>query len=482
MIRIVRQFTLVNCDSIQLLSTKLQNCAGLCVLNYSSQPVIGVYPKWQLVALAATNTLLRTRLGLQQQCITLTENFFDALKQQSSMHAESQPHDQTVSALSTQTIRTGDKVFNGGLMGFIGYDLAASQMIALQQVESPTALMGEYDIFFKQEVSQLGDTYWQLYGPDLPELHEIYVYLRELTSDCAASRNTIKPITLKLEQAFQPVWQFAQYQQAFDKIQHYLKQGDCYQVNLTQPFEARMTGSLIATIDPLMRLTKANYGGFMKYGEFELLSCSPELFIEFNVSGELVTKPIKGTRPRHPDAEIDAALKQQLIDSEKDRSENLMIVDLLRNDLGVYAQTGSVSVPALFKVESFAQVHHLVSEIRATLKPDASPLDVLFSALPGGSITGAPKIRAMQIIDELEAQSRGAYCGSMGFLNYDGTGCFNILIRSLQKRGNTLTAWAGGGITIASNCEDEYQECLDKIGAILNCVNDLGADCHAQDN
>jgi para-aminobenzoate synthetase component 1 len=164
-----------------------------------------------------------------------------------------------------------------------------------------------------------------------------------------------------------------------------------------------------------------------------------------------------------------------LIDSEKDRAENLMIVDLLRNDLGHYAQTGSVSVPSLFEVESFAQVHHLVSEIRAKLKPDVSVLDVLFNALPGGSITGAPKIRAMQIIDELEAEARGAYCGSMGYLNYDHTGCFNILIRSLQKRGHCLTAWAGGGITIASNCEEEYQECLDKIGAILNCINELSA-------
>lgn len=474
MIRIVRQFTLLDCDSIQLLSTKLQNCAGLCVLNYSSQTVIGVYPKWQLVALSATNTLLRTRQGLQQHCITLTEHFFDALTRYSPILAKSKLYEQTAPAVSfTPTSSTGDKVFGGGLMGFIGYDLAASQMVALKHIESPAAIMGEYDIFFRQEISALGDTYWQLYGPDLPELNEIYAFLRALTDECCGSRHTTKPIILKLEQAFQPVWQFAHYQQAFDKIQDYLKQGDCYQVNLTQPFQAVMQGSLMAALDPLMHLTNASYGGFIKYGDFELLSCSPELFIEFSANGELITKPIKGTRPRHSDAEVDAVLKQQLIESEKDRSENLMIVDLLRNDLSVYAQTGSVQVPALFQVESFAQVHHLVSEIRATLKPDASALDVLFRALPGGSITGAPKIRAMQIIDELEAQSRGAYCGSMGFLNNDGTGCFNILIRSLQKRSNTVTAWAGGGITIASDCDDEYQECLDKIGAILTCVNDL---------
>ena len=473
MTQIVRQFISSNCDSIQLLSTNLQNCAGLCVLNYSSQAVIGVYPKWQLIAITATNCLLRTRQGLQQDVTSVTKPFLDALKQYYSVVSRPTPPCQTFSALSTSHSGSPEKSFHGGLMGFIGYDLAAAQTVDLEQLESPAAIMGEYDIFFRQEISALGNTYWQLYGPDLPELHEIYTHLSVLTGDCSSSHRSTKPITLKLEQVFQPIWQFVQYQQAFHHIQDYLKQGDCYQVNLTQPFQAVMQGSLIAAIDPLMNLTKANYGGFIKYGDFELLSCSPELFIEFKANGELVTKPIKGTRPRHSNAELDAQLKQQLLDSTKDRSENLMIVDLLRNDLSVYAQTGSVQVPALFRVESFAQVHHLVSEIRATLKPDASALDVLFCALPGGSITGAPKIRAMQIIDELEAQSRGAYCGSMGFLNDDGTGCFNILIRSLQKRGNTVTAWAGGGITIASNCEEEYQECLDKIGAILACVNDL---------
>jgi para-aminobenzoate synthetase component 1 len=160
-----------------------------------------------------------------------------------------------------------------------------------------------------------------------------------------------------------------------------------------------------------------------------------------------------------------------LIDSDKDRSENLMIVDLLRNDLSVHAQIGSVRVPTLFEVESFAQVHHLVSEIRAVLKPDQSPLRLLMDALPGGSITGAPKVRAMQIIAELEAGPRGAYCGSLGYLNADGTGRFNILIRTIQRTGNQLQAWVGGGITIASNVDSEYQECLDKISAILDCVN-----------
>lgn len=389
-------------------------------------------------------------------------------------------------ATDTTTEWGSSSGFTGGLLGFIGYDLAASQSVSLKNMQSPLAVMGDYDVYLKQE--QDG---WQLYGPDCAALSPFYAEIEQIFKQLEVSTPTrndliahnqqqstdsIQPARpFRMTAPFAPQWTVEQYQSAFEKIQQYLIQGDCYQVNLTQPFKASLEGRLIDAFDALVMLSKASYAGYLQYEDFELLSCSPELFIEFKAGGEMLTRPIKGTRPRHTDALQDAALKQQLIHSAKDRAENLMIVDLLRNDLGHYAQTGSVSVPALFEVESFAQVHHLVSEIRATLKPDVSVLDVLFNALPGGSITGAPKIRAMQIIDELEAEARGAYCGSMGYLNYDNTGCFNILIRSLQKRGHCLTAWAGGGITIASNCEEEYQECLDKIGAILNCITELSA-------
>lgn len=201
-----------------------------------------------------------------------------------------------------------------------------------------------------------------------------------------------------------------------------------------------------------------------------MLSCSPELFIEFNQQ-QLITRPIKGTMPRFDDPELDAASKQKLKASEKDQAENVMIVDLLRNDLSVYAETGSVKTNKLFEIESFNQVHHMVSEIEATLKPDVNPFEVLMSALPGGSITGAPKIRAMQIIEELEGAPRGAYCGSLGYFNFDGSGRWNILIRSIQKFQDELSVWAGGGITIASDCDAEYQECFDKVSAMLDLLN-----------
>lgn len=451
---IVKQFLHPKCEPIVDIFQSLQDVSGLICIRDIYQNVIGLLPKWQCIALNNQQTLKLMRHNFNYQSDLLNNPFEQCVKQAWSR-----------SVKQKNNHIAGNDQFSGGLMGFVGYDYAAAQQIDIQQVLCPAAMMGEYDIFFKQEANG-----WQLYGPNLPEFDVIYRHIESLLNK--ENELTIAPLTVL--KPFAPVWDKQQYAQAFDKIQQYLKQGDCYQVNLTQPYEATVNGSLLSTIDPLMALTKANYAGYIRYEDFELLSCSPELFVAFEPDGKVVTKPIKGTRPRRADVEQDEILKQQLILSEKDRAENLMIVDLLRNDLSVYAQTGSVKVPALFEIESFAQVHHLVSEIHATLLPDASPLDVLFNALPGGSITGAPKIRAMQIIDELEAAPRGAYCGSLGYLNYDNTGQFNILIRSLQKRGDKLTVWAGGGITVASKCDDEYQECLDKVGAIMQCVDALG--------
>ena len=183
---------------------------------------------------------------------------------------------------------------------------------------------------------------------------------------------------------------------------------------------------------------------------------------------QIITKPIKGTLPRGATKEQDERLKQQLAQSEKDKAENVMIVDLLRNDLGKYAEVGSVKVPKLFAIESFSNVHHMVSTVTAIIKEEYHPLTVLFNSLPAGSITGTPKKRAVEIISELEVAPRGAYCGTLGFLNFDGTGQWNVLIRSLQADSEgQVSLWAGGGITVGSNCDSEYQECHDKVGNLL---------------
>ncbi|ENV09251.1 hypothetical protein F966_01903 [Acinetobacter higginsii] len=349
--------------------------------------------------------------------------------------------------------------FYGGYIGFFSYDYSADQFTTIDACPQPSFFLGQYTSFLKFQQGE-----WYFYS-DEAQAESIYQHISDLI-------NTPKQLnTLSLNQQCRPRWTKQQYFTAFNQVQEYIKAGDCYQINLTQEFTTHVQGSLLSRAHDLWELTQAPYAGYLKINDFELLSCSPELFIEFKDNREIKTRPIKGTMPRFEDPQQDQISKDKLSHSEKDQAENVMIVDLLRNDLSVYAETGSVETTKLFEIESFNQVHHMVSEITATLKADINPMQMLLSALPGGSITGAPKIRAMQIIEELEGTPRGAYCGSLGYFNFDGTGCWNILIRSIQKYQDQLSMWAGGGITIASDAEAEYQECFDKISAMLDLLN-----------
>lgn len=352
-----------------------------------------------------------------------------------------------------------NKSFNGGYIGFISYDYGASQQIDLPEKNQPSLFLGHFSTFLTWTKEG-----WILHcSPE--KLRQTEALLLE------AMQNINKNNSFLLRSACTARWSKNQYKSAFQQVQEYITAGDCYQINLTQEFTAVAEGSLLDTAAQFWQLTAAPYSGYLRIDDFELLSCSPELFIDFEADRKIVTKPIKGTMPRFDDPILDQQSKQTLINSEKDQAENVMIVDLLRNDLSVYAETGSVKTPKLFNIESFNQVHHMVSEVTATLKNDINPFDMLLSALPGGSITGAPKIRAMQIIAELEGAPRGAYCGSLGYFNEDGAGSWNILIRSIQKYQNEVSLWAGGGITIASDCDAEYQECFDKVSAMLNLLN-----------
>ena len=256
-----------------------------------------------------------------------------------------------------------------------------------------------------------------------------------------------------------------QYAGAFARLQDYIRDGDCYQVNLAQRFCAEVTGDPFAAYLKLRHDSPAPYGAYLKLPEFEILSNSPECFLRLE-QGTVTTRPIKGTRPRHPDAEQDAQEARCLQESLKDRAENLMIVDLLRNDLGRCCTPGSIQVPQLFTLESYANVHHLVSTVTGQLAPGKDAIDLLAASFPGGSITGAPKLRAMQIIEELEPHRRGIYCGAIGTLGFDGNLNTNIAIRTaLHKRGQIYFG-SGGGITSDSECDQEYQETLDKASAL----------------
>ena len=257
-----------------------------------------------------------------------------------------------------------------------------------------------------------------------------------------------------------------EYGRAFERIKSYLLEGDCYQINLAQRFSAPVAGSLFAGYKTLRRLNPAPFSAYLKTPFARVLSTSPERFLAV-WEGQVETRPVKGTRPRGPTPEADSALQRELADSTKDRAENLMIVDLLRNDLGRVCSPGSVQVPRLFEVESYATVHHLVSTVTGQLAPGQDAVSLMRACFPGGSITGAPKIRAMEIIEELEPHRRGVYSGAIGYLGYDGAMDTNIAIRTLIHSADAIRFWAGGGIVHDSQVEEEYQEAFDKIAALL---------------
>jgi para-aminobenzoate synthetase component 1 len=264
------------------------------------------------------------------------------------------------------------------------------------------------------------------------------------------------------------------YDQAFARIKRYILDGDCYQVNLAQRFEVDVQGDPWTAYQSLRIANPAPYAAYLNLPFAKVLSASPERFLNVR-AGRVETRPIKGTRARAGHPRLDAERIEALRNSSKDRAENLMIVDLLRNDLAKNCRPGSIKVPRLFEVESFATVHHLVSTIIGELAPDKDAIDLLRGCFPGGSITGAPKLRAMQIIEALEAHRRGVYCGSIGYIGYDGAMDANIAIRTMTVSNARARFWAGGGIVADSVAAAEYQETLDKAAAFLKLIQQSAA-------
>ena len=254
----------------------------------------------------------------------------------------------------------------------------------------------------------------------------------------------------------------------------YIRNGDIYQVNLSQRFKTTLgTAHLFNLYKKLRRLNPAPFSAYLDFGDIKVLSTSPERFIKIR-DGIIETRPIKGTRPRGKSLEEDVALCRELLASEKDRAELTMIIDLERNDLGKVCEIGSVHVKRLFEVEHYATVHHLVSTIEGKLKPGVDAIDCIRAAFPGGSITGAPKIRAMEIINELEPAKRDIYTGSIGYIGFDGNCDLNIAIRTVIAKGNDVFYNVGGGIVWDSEPEKEYQETLDKGEALMQALSEGG--------
>ncbi|MGY3898255.1 MULTISPECIES: aminodeoxychorismate synthase component I [Aeromonas] len=350
--------------------------------------------------------------------------------------------------------------FIGGALGLFGYDLGRRferlPVQAAADIAVPDMAVGIYDWALLRNVAT-GD--WQLvHWGDKAGLATRLAWLEQQQAKPAPA--------FALLGAWQSNMSRAEYGEKFARIQAYLAAGDCYQINLTQRFSAPYQGDEWQAYCLLATANKAPFSAFIRLPESALLSLSPERFLLLD-GRHIETKPIKGTRPRHPDPATDRQVARELAQADKDRSENLMIVDLLRNDIGRVSRPGSVSVPHLFAVESFPAVHHLVSTIHGELDARWQGVDLLRACFPGGSITGAPKIRAMEIIEELEPQRRNAYCGSIGYLSQHGRMDTSICIRTLIAEAGRLHCWAGGGIIADSDADSEYQETYDKVARIL---------------
>jgi len=361
--------------------------------------------------------------------------------------------------------------FAGGAIGYFAYDLGRYlekiPTIALDEEDIPDMAVGIYDWAIVVD-HQLEQTYLLSYGVD-NSTTERWAELVNLLTSPDAKTTTSFTINSELRSNFNS----ETYTEAFNKIQHYISEGDCYQVNLANRFEVDAQGDAWLAYKQLRQRNAAPFSAFFETEKVTLLSSSPERLLKVK-NNEVETKPIKGTRPRDlTDPIKDKSLADSLQASLKDRAENLMIVDLLRNDIGKVCQPGSIRVPTPFALESFATVHHLVSTITGTLKPTETSVSLLRACFPGGSITGAPKLRAMEIIEELEPHRRGAYCGSIGFIGFDGNMDTNITIRTLVFSNNKLRFWAGGGIVADSVADEEYQEVHDKAAAIFQLIDAL---------
>lgn len=352
-----------------------------------------------------------------------------------------------------------------GWLGCLGYDSARAfvQGVHWQKrpASTPQVALGFYPaVIITNHQMQASHLLW------LPGYDSYADRLRNAV--CAPSLQP-RPAPFSLLAPFQTCTTRTGYRDAFAAVQEHILAGDCYQINLTQRFSAPCKGSALSAYRRLRRHFQSPMGGYLDIGTRQLISLSPERFVR-GIGRHWTTSPIKGTAPRGKSAAEDAQLAADLAASSKNRAENVMIVDLLRNDLGQFAVPGSVRVPELWAVESYANVHHLVSTVTAERRADTSQFDAFLDCFPGGSITGAPKIRAMDIIDGLEPDYRDWYCGSLVMLSCSDYLDSSILIRSFVIEDSNINCWAGGGIVADSTCDAEYEETMTKVGAFLRCL------------
>ncbi len=364
-------------------------------------------------------------------------------------------------------------LFCGGALGYFGYDLGRSlerlPETAVKDIGLPDMSIGIYPWAIVQD--HHSQQAWLVINKAVADAYNF----SEIEQICIAAtqnlmfhdlKQNIKSSSNSFEiNNFESNLKVSEYRLAIQRIQRYIAAGDCYQVNFAQRFSANCQGDSFKAYLTLRDALPSPFSAYMELPEGAILSLSPERFIKLEQK-LAETKPIKGTIARGKTPEEDAANALTLESSLKDRAENLMIVDLLRNDLSKTCT--DIQVPELFSLQSFANVHHLVSRVTGTLKPNKTAVDLLASSFPGGSITGAPKIRAMEIIEELEPVRRSLYCGSLGYISACGNMDTNIAIRTLLRDKNRIHCWGGGGIVADSEPDKEYQETIAKVKVLLD--------------
>lgn len=391
--------------------------------------------------------------------------------------ANANPFHLLQSYLNVRTHPVAQVPFCGGLLGYFSYDLGRQleqlPHLARQDIRLPDMSVGLYPWAIVQDHQQR--CAWLVVNEALAPTYN-FLEIRDLCAQTGLEHR-FHDFTLNLEKIkksfkinqFHAELHVDEYARAISKIQSYIAAGDCYQVNFAQRFSASCEGDSLLAYLRMREALPSPFSAYMELPEGAVLSLSPERFVQVR-QGMAETRPIKGTIARGATPAQDEYNACQLVDSPKDRAENLMIVDLLRNDLSKTCD--SVTVPALFELQSFANVHHLVSTITGRLKPGKTALDLLETCFPGGSITGAPKIRAMEIIEELEPVRRSLYCGSIGYISSCGNMDTNIAIRTLLRDGDQMHCWGGGGIVADSLMDREYSESLAKVTLLMNTLED----------
>jgi para-aminobenzoate synthetase component 1 len=373
--------------------------------------------------------------------------------------------------------------FKGGALGYLSYDLGRrfEQLPSQAQhdITLPDMAIGLYNqaIIIDNKTQEI----WLICPEAQRDL--ITIWLSEKLALYA--KKVTEPLNnFSLLTPWQANMNKEQYSEKFNTVQGHLLAGDCYQINLAQRFSSQYQGDEFSAYIALRTANNAPFSAFMRFDQSAVLSISPERFLQLH-GDNVQSKPIKGTKPRHFDKAIDIHNADALKISAKDQAENVMIVDLLRNDISKVCIPGSVKVPKLFDIESFPAVHHLVSTVEGTLSNRHNAYDLLRACFPGGSITGAPKIRAMEIIETIEPHRRNIYCGSIGYISHCGNMDTNISIRTLvceqdiqsthdkQTKENNIYCWAGGGLVADSTVDSEYQETYDKVERILPILSAL---------